>query len=368
MILWWAGLALFGVVAAVWAGGSALAAWREQRAGLVYELTPCYRGTALRGAAAVVAVGCFCAGGVALGLSPQRGAAAEPVTARPVHATAAPVHPRVPTRTPAAASAHSPTPAPAPAPPSAPAGLLTVGHPSGGQLLEGALPGVPGRFRVWLPKQYQGHAAPLQVLLVRADAAQLGSVFDGLQSAAELSRANPFVAVVPLADCAPSAQLPAEELRRAVAARFHVRKDAQGWALMGLGAGAPCAVAEELAHPALFTAAAGLSGRYEALVPLRGAEAGAPGTAHLLLADAATDTAGQQSTARLRTALAARPHTDLRTAATAQDFSPERERFRLVRQGAGYLTELLAAQASGPASAQATGQMTGKAAGQPTGQ
>ena len=359
MILWWAGLALFGVVAAVWAGGSALAAWREQRAGLVYELTPCYRGTALRGAAAVAAVGCVCAGGVAVGLSPQRGAAAEPVAARPVRAAVAPVHPQVPTRAPAASPAHSPTSSST----SSPTGLLTVGHPSGGQLLEGALPGVPGRFRVWLPKQYQGHAAPLQVLLVSADAAQLGSVLDGLQSAAELSRANPFVAVVPLADCAAAAQLPAEELRRAVASRFHVRKDAQGWALLGLGAGAPCAVAEELAHPALFTAAAGLSGRYEALVPLRGPNTGAPGTAHLLLADAATDTAGQQSTARLRTALAARPRTDLRTAATAQDFSPERERFRLVRQGAGYLTELLAAQASGTASAQATGQVTGQATG-----
>lgn len=341
MILWWAGLALFGVVAAVWAGGSALAAWREQQAGLVYELTPCYRGTALRGAAAVAALGCVCAGGVAVGLSPQRSAGAGPAAARPFHAAAAPVHPQSPTQTPAGAPASSPT------------GLLMVGHPSGGQLLEGALPGVPGRLRVWLPKQYPGHAAPLQVLLVRTVPAQLGSVFDGLQSAAELGRANPFVAVAPLADCDPAAYPPAEQLRRALAARFHVRKDAQGWALLGLGAGAPCAVAEELAHPALFTAAAGLSGRYEALLPLRGPSVTAPGTARLLLADTAADTAGQQSTARLRGALAARPHTDLRTVATAQDFSPERERFRLVRQGAGYLTELLAA--SGQTAAQTTG-------------
>ena len=339
MILWWAGLALFGVVAAVWAGGSALAAWREQRAGLVYELTPCYRGTALLGAAAVVAVGCVCVGGVAVGLSPQGSAVAEPVAARPIRAVASPAHPHGPARTPVATRPSAPAPSPT--------GLLTVGHPSGGQLLEGAVPGVPGRFRVWLPKQYQGHSTPLQVLLVRADAAQLGPVFDGLQSATELSRANPFVAVVPLADCDPAAALPAEALRRALAARFHVRKDAQGWALLGLGAGAPCAVSEELAHPPLFTAAAGLSGRYEALLPLRGANAAASGTPHLLLADTAGDTAGQQSTARLRTALAARPHTDLRTAATAQDFTPDRERFRLVRQAAGYLTELLAAQPSG---------------------
>ena len=360
MILWWAGLALFGVVAAVWAGGSALAAWREQRAGLVYELTPCYRGTALRGAAAVVALGCVCAGGVAVGLSPRQGAAAGPVATRPVRVAAAPVHPQGSSRAPAGSPAHSP------------AELLTVGHPSGGRLLEGVLPGFPGRIRVWLPKQYQGRAAPLQVLLVRADASQLGSVFDGLQSAAELSRANPFVAVVPLAACDPAARVPAEELRRALAARFHVRKDAQGWALLGLGAGASCAVAEELAHPPFFTAAAGLSGRYEALLPLRGANATAPGTAHLLLADTAADTAGQQSAARLRTALAARPHTDLRTAATAQDFSPERERFRLVRQGAGYLTELLAAQASAsmsvPTAAQATAKATAKASAQASGQ
>nr|WP_134003257.1 hypothetical protein [Streptomyces sp. 846.5] len=339
-------MALFGVVAAVWAGGSALAAWREQQAGLVYELTPCYRGTALRGAAAVAALGCVCAGGVAVGLSPQRSAGAGPAVARPFHAAAAPVHPQSPSR------------------PPSPAGLLMVGHPSGGQLLEGALPGVPGRLRVWLPKQYPGHAAPLQVLLVRTVPAQLGPVFDGLQSAAELGRANPFVAVAPLADCDPAAYPPAEQLRRALAARFHVRKDAQGWALLGLGAGAPCAVAEELAHPALFTAAAGLSGRYEALLPLRGPSVAAPGTAHLLLADTAADTAGQQSTARLRGALATRPHTDLRMVATAQDFSPERERFRLVRQGAGYLTELLAA--SGQAATQATAQATGPTARQGT--
>ncbi|WP_042404861.1 hypothetical protein [Streptacidiphilus carbonis] len=332
MILWWAGFALFGVVTAVWAGGSALASWREQRAGLVYELTPRYRGAALRGAAAVAAVGCVCASGVAVGLSPQQqraGAHAEPPPARSARASAAP------TRT---SPAHTSP------------GLLTVGHPSGGQLLEGTLPGVPGRLRVWLPKQYLGRTAPLQVLLVRADAAELGSVLDGLQSAAELGRANPFVAVVPIARCDPAAYPPAAALRRALAARFHVRKDAQGWALLGLGAGAPCAVAAELAHPADFTAAAGLSGHYEALVPLRAPNTGAPGTAHLLLADAFSDTAGQQSAARLRTALATRPRTDLRTVATAQDFSPERQRFRLVRQGAGYLTELLA----GPAAAQSS--------------
>ncbi|MFC1442932.1 hypothetical protein ABUW04_32260 [Streptacidiphilus sp. N1-10] len=358
------GLALFGVVAAVWAGGSALAAWREQRAGLVYELTPCYRGTALRGAAAVAAVGCVCAGGVAVGLSPHPGTGSGPVAARPLRAAATSARPQGPARTPAAR--HTGPAAAAPSPSLSPSsiGLLTVGHPSGGQLLEGALPGVPGRYRVWLPKQYQGRATPLQVLVVRADAAQLGSVFDGLQSSAELSRANPFVAVVPLAGCDPTAQLPADALRRAMAARFHVRKDAQGWALLGLGAGAPCAVAEELAHPPLFTAAAGLSGRYEALLPLRGANAAAPGTAHLLVADTAADTAGQQSTARLRTALAARPRTDLRTAATAQDFSPDRERFRLVRQAAGYLTELLAAQGSaqptGPASAAPSVRATGQ--------
>lgn len=365
MILWWAVLAIAGVAATVWLAGSALAAWREQRAGLVYELTPRYRGAAVRGVAAVTVVGSLLAGGawVGLGSGPGSGPgqthphapAALAVDAAAPAATAvaptAPATPVVPATTPAApATPPSAAPAvPVPAVPAA-AGLVTVGHPSGGELLAGALPGLPGRYRVWLPPQYQGRSAPLQALLVLADDAQLDQVFQGLSDAVGMGRSNPFVAVVPDAGCAPSGSLSsgpdAAALRRAVAARFHVQSDARGWALLGLGSGAPCAVTAELDGTGAYPAAAALSGDYGALpaVPTMAQPSVQPGTVvRLLLATARRDTAGQASAARLSTALGRLPHTDVRLSAVVRDFTPELERFRLVRLAAGYLTEQLAA-------------------------
>lgn len=336
VILWWAFLAVAGVALAVWLSGGALAAWREQQAGLVYELTPRYLGTVLRGAAAVAAFGCALTGSVsfALAVTPlDVPSAAAPLSASvDARATARPHAPAVPR------ARHSTAPAAA-----LPVGMVTIGHPHGGELLDGMLPGLPGRVRVWLPAQYRGHTAPLQTLLVLADDSETDDVFAGLAAAVDAGRANPFVAVLPTAACAPTGtltppQTPAD-LARAVAARFHVVPDASGWAALGLGAGAPCAVAADLAHPDAYRAAAALGGRYDAMpVPA----AGGPAPARLLLALARDDAAGQVSASHLNAALVHRPRTEIRVNNAVRDYTAQLERFRLVRLAAGYLTEQFA--------------------------
>ena len=345
VILWWVSLAMTGTAAAVWLTGGALASWREQRAGLVYELTPRYRGVAVRAGAAVAALGCVLAGGTGLALAPV-----DTIT-----------HTRSSGPTPPALS---PVPAPdatvtaSSAPSSAAGAMLTVGHPSGGALLEGPLPGVQGRVRVWLPQQYAKASIPLPVMVVRADDAELGDVFEGLSGAVDSGRSNAFVAVVPTPPCNPAgADVAAagDLLRHAVAARFHVAPDARGWGLLGLDAGAPCAVEAELARPGSFIAAAGLGGRYDDLVRLMSHRtphlpphpaahpATLPPATRLLLADSRRDAAGQDSAARLRSALVRLPRADVRLSSVVRDFSVQRERLRLVRLAAGYLTEQLAA-------------------------
>ncbi|MFC1410750.1 hypothetical protein ACEZCY_16490 [Streptacidiphilus sp. N1-12] len=349
MILWWAVLAVLGLVAAAWLGGGALASWREQRAGLVYELTPRYLGAALRGAAALVALGAVLTGSLALLLAPRGGTpatlsadarvAAGPLARHTV--TSAPTPGATPSSGPSLSPSTTPKPAAVAATPAA--ALTVVSHPHGGQLLQGTLPGLPGRFRVWLPGQYQGRSIPLQAVLVLADDAELDGVFEGLAGAVDSGRANPMVAVIPAASCSPTGTvdpaLTGAGLRKAVASRFHVAPDPGGWAVLGLDAGAPCAVATELAAPGSFGAAAGLGGRYDAL---RVPGAPASGSVRLLLADAGRDTAGLASASKLGAALSARPHTAVRLSSAVRDFSADRERFRLVRVAAGYLTEQLA--------------------------
>ena len=363
MILCWAVLAVSGVAAAVWLAGGALASWRQQRAGLVYELTPRYLGTVLRGGAALTAFGCALTGsvGVAVTLTPRprpsvtAAAAGLPLSAdaRPSAgplgaAGAAPAGAAAGSAGRAAAAAAVPAATPGSAAPGAAVGMVTVGHPHGGELLQGTLPGVPGMLRVWLPKQYPGHAAPLQALLVLTDDSELDDVLEGLSEAVDLGRADPFVAVLPAAVCAPTgtvAPAPADdELRRAVAARFHLDPDPDGWGVLGLDAGAPCAVAAELAHPSSYRATAALGGRYDSL-PAPASAAGPAASAaplRLLLAASRRDTAGQASASKLNAALVRLPHTDVRLNSAVRDFSVQRERFRLVRLAAAYLTEQFA--------------------------
>ena len=353
MILWWAVLAVAGVAAAIWLAGGALASWREQRAGLVYELTPRYLGAALRGGAALLALGGVLTGSLALALDPGHGSpAAASADARP------PAHP--PAATPAApGTARGPSPAPVtPVTPATPVptpatGLAVTGHPYGGELLQGVLPGFPGRVQVWLPKQYRGRAVPLQAVLVFARAADLGDVFGGLSGAVDAGRANAMVAVVPEATCSPAGTVdPAftgDALRRAVAARFHVAPAPGGWSVLGLDVGAPCAVAAELARPASFRAAAGLGGRYAALpdpaAPSSAPGSAAAGTVRLLLAEAQRDGTGVRSSAALGATLTRLPHTEVRLSSAVRDFTAELERFRLVRVAAGYFAEQFAASA-----------------------
>jgi hypothetical protein len=376
VILWWAVPAVAGVATTVWLTGSALASWREQRAGLVYELTPRYRGTAVRAVGAVAAVGCVLASGtwMALGQRSDRPA----VGHRALRVVgAAQVTPLRPGRSPITASATAGPRAGAPVAPgsaaSAPVGaaspttsLVTVGRPAGGELLEGRLAGLPGRYRVWLPPQYPGRAAPMQAVLVLAGGPELGSVFQGLAGAVSAGRANPFVAVAPEATCAPAGTIapavPAPDLRRAVAARFHVLPGAGDWGVLGLDTGAPCAVTAELDGASGYRAAAALGGRYDALpaaataaLPSGALPGGAPPAAaspnapspapasvRLLLAEPKRDIVGQASAARLSAKLSRRPHADVRSSAAVRDFSAELERFRLVRLAAVYLTEQLA--------------------------
>ncbi|MFC1418193.1 hypothetical protein [Streptacidiphilus cavernicola] len=327
-------------------------------------MTPHYLGAVLRAAAAALALGGVLTGSLALVLAPDRGApAALSADARPaarplVHPLATTPKPTTPKPTGAKAVPPKPSgggPSSRPSPAAATA-LVTIGHPSGGELLQGTLAGFPGRVQVWLPKQYRGRTVPLQAVLVFAAPAELGDVFAGLSGAVDTGKANPVVAVVPAATCSPSGAVDpaftADVLRRAAVSRFHVATSPAGWAVLGLDGGAPCAVAAELAQPTAFRAAAGLGGRYGAL-PDPAAPSPSPagtgsvatGRVHLLLADAQRDTAGQRSASALGTVLARQSHIDVRLSSAVRDFTPSLERFRLVRVAAGYFAEQFAAPA-----------------------
>ena len=369
-------LLVAGVSATVWLGACALRSWREQRAVLAYELMPCYRGAALRAVAALVAAGCALTGGGQLlaGLY-QAGAQSAAGTGRTgaagvVLTAGAPVRPA---SAPAAGAASDavpsrprpglpmwPSAAPSVAPSVAPLGLLTVGRPAGGELREGTLPGYPGRLRIWLPQQYPHRTHPLQALLVLADPQQLPDILEGLAEAVSDGRANPFVVVSPEpapaaaapAPAAPAAAAPAAapavfpavdgpRLRAAVARAFHVEPAAGGWGVLGLGAGAPGAVAAELADPGSYAAGVGLGGRYDGLGPAL-LSAARP-RVRLLLGDTARDTAGQASAARLRHALSGVMPDGIRLSDTVRDLDDQSERTRLARLAAGYLAEQMAA-------------------------
>jgi cysteine synthase len=119
-----------------------------------------------------------------------------------------------------------------------------------------------------------------------------------------------------------------------------VEPSARGWGVLGLGAGAPGAVAAELSRPQWYAAGVGLGGHYQGLGPGL-LSAGLPGV-RLLLADAQRDTAGQQSAQWLRRALTGVPQADVRLSDTVRDLTDQSERVRLARLSAGYLAEQMA--------------------------
>ncbi|MFD0329880.1 hypothetical protein ACFQZC_20965 [Streptacidiphilus monticola] len=102
-------------------------------------------------------------------------------------------------------------------------------------------------------------------------------------------------------------------------------------------AGGGCAARAELAAPLRYAATAVLSARLPGLTSVR-----PDPRVRLLLAAAHRDTAAQADGRHLRTALAS----GVRLSYVVRDLTPDRERPRLVRLAANYLTEQFAAAAA----------------------
>ncbi len=245
----------------------------------------------------------------------------------------------------------------------------SVGHPGGGELLQSAVLGPDGRprnVRVWLPPQYAKEPnARFPVVVMHAAAprktadAEVPDVFEGIGSALQPGKARPFILVAPeapngtahpceLVAAAPAAVADDAALRTTVAASFRTLPPGPAsWGTLGVEGGAPCAAAAGLARPDLYGAAAAVSGRYDAAALTQtGAEAPAGSAAKLLLAAAKADAAGLDAARKLQASLKAGPgpaaKADVRISDNVQDFTPDRERLRLVRQAAQFLAEALA--------------------------
>jgi poly(3-hydroxybutyrate) depolymerase len=175
----------------------------------------------------------------------------------------------------------------------------------------------------------------------------------------QLGRSRPFVVVVPespsgtghpcdLVAAAPQAVADDTALRTAVAAAFRTAPAGpSGWGALGIEGGAPCAAAVGLSRPDLYGAAAAVSGRYDTAALARtGAEAPAGAAPRLLLAAAKADTSGLDAVRKLQAALKAgtgqAARADVSTSDIVQDYTPDRERLRLVRVAVQYLAETLA--------------------------
>jgi hypothetical protein len=340
----------------------ALRDWRGERAARTYELAADLRPVLLR------LGGVLLCGAVATAL-----AAAALLTGHPsgsaadlASAGAGPVHADPMAERPAAAPPSGSAAAPQAG---GPVRFTSIGHPAEGELLEGTVPGSDGHartVRVWLPPHYADDPSARYPVLVlhaslpgRTADAELPDVFDGLLSAIKLGRAHPFLVLAPAAPtgtehpcdlvaAAPQALADDGAIRTAVAAAFRTLPPApQGWATLGVGAGAPCAAAAALARPELYGAAAAVSGRYDApALAQAAADAPAGPPAHLMLAAAKADTEGLAAAHRLADALhggkGQAAKAVVRISDVVQDFSPERERLRLVRLAAQYLTDTLA--------------------------
>ncbi|MEU3570395.1 hypothetical protein AB0E96_18525 [Kitasatospora sp. NPDC036755] len=382
---------LAAALGGIWLARGAQQRWRDLRAAETYELAGDRWPMLLRAAGAMVCGVCVTAltvltalgafGGLgrgaqepdrvdpvvdAAGAGPGSGTgtaegavarqqAAPPVAADPAGATAA-----------AAAAVGA---ASAPAAPAVASRFDSVGHPGGGELLQSAVlgpDGHPRNVRVWLPPQYAKEPnAHFPVVVMHAAApqktadAEVPDVFEGIGSALQTGKTHPFILVAPeapngtahpceLVAAAPAAVADDAALRTTIAATFRTLPPGPAsWGALGVEGGAPCAAAAGLARPDLYGAAAAVSGRYDATALTQtGAEAPAGSAAKLLLAAAKADSAGLDAARKLQSALKAGPgaaaRAEVRISDNVQDFTPDRERLRLVRQAAQFLAEALA--------------------------
>ncbi|MFC8715793.1 hypothetical protein [Kitasatospora sp. NPDC057198] len=350
---------LVAAVAGSWLARSAMVRWRDLRAAQRYELAAEARPVLVRAGAAALCLTCVSALGVAVLLG-ERGGPVRAVAAEAGSADRA----VVPAPT---ASSSGPAPVSSPLPSSAaPVAFAGAGRVAGGELMQGAVPGPDGRartVRVWLPAEYGKNPADRFPVIVlhsgtpghTADT-DLPDVFDGVASAVQQGKARPFVVVAPeapggtghpcdLVAAAPQAVADDAALRAAVGTAFRTLPAGPGgWSVLGVDGGAPCAAAAGLARPDLYGAAAAVSGRYDAKA-LAGAAAESPGAVapRLLLAAAKRDTDALASGRAVQAALRdAKSPAQVRTSEVVQDYTPERERLRLVRVAVQYLAEQLA--------------------------
>ncbi|MFJ2865152.1 hypothetical protein [Kitasatospora sp. NPDC087314] len=365
---------LAAALGGIWLARGALQRWRDLRAAQTYELAGDRWPMLVRAAGAMVCGVCVTAltlltalgafGGLGHGdQEPDRaepavdavsagageGAAARQQAAPPVVAE------------PAAASATSS--------PTVASRFDSVGHPGGGELLQSAVlgpDGQPRNVRVWLPPQYAKESnARFPVVVMHAAApnktadAEVPDVFEGINSALQTGRARPFILVTPeapngtahpcdLVAAAPAAVADDATLRTTIAASFRTLPPGPAsWGTLGVEGGASCAAAAGLSRPDLYGVAAAVSGRYDAAALAQtGAEAPAGSAAKLLLAAAKADSAGLDAARKLQAALKAgtgpAAKAEVRISDNVQDYTPDRERLRLVRQAAQYLAEALA--------------------------
>jgi hypothetical protein len=300
-------LVLAAVAAAVSLGRRALRHWGMERAGRPYELPVDRLGTVLRagaaGAAALVAVT------LAVPLLADSGSGGRGDQA---------AGERAPERE-AASVPPAPSRTPAPAPP-APV-MRAVGHPSGGTLME-----IEQGIRVWLPRHYASRGAAglaYPAAVVHMPPGDDRDLYAGFALQVKRGLADRFLLVMPR-DCG---QDPAAALAQA-ARHFRMLHAATAHAVIGLGAQAPCAVREALAHPGRYRAAAGILGVYPRFAP-------APGPhPPLLLAATTGELSSRAAALRLRKAL----HSRGDQVRIIDGVRARRELFALV---AGYLTEKL---------------------------
>ncbi|MFI0895566.1 hypothetical protein [Streptomyces sp. NPDC020983] len=322
----WSVLVVAAGAAAVLLGCRAVRHWAAERTGRPYELPVDRGGTVMRAGAAAAAA--LVAGVLALPLLGGGGGAAggggtARVSADGGKASGTPAAlPEVPAR----------TPQPAPPPPA----VRTLGYPAGGTLDE-----LADGTRVWLPPWYasrRGVRVAFPVAVAHLPAGREAELFAGFALAARSGLADSFVLVLP-ADCGRAGAALA-----AAGRRFRVLPGRGATGVIGVGAGAPCAVNAALAPTGRYGAAAGVSGLYPPLAassPARSALRSDPPS--LLLASAPGDAAGQAAARRLRAALHPRRADDVRLVGGVP---VSRELFARI---AGYLTEKLDGPAAVPA-------------------